>query len=74
MSLAQKQTTQSNGKENPEMNPQLYGQSVTKQERKQATGKKSLQQMLLGKLDTRCKSMKWDHFLIAYTKNKFKMN
>ena len=63
MVLAQRHTGQWNRIENPELDPQLYGQLIFGKAEKNIQWKK-----VLGKLDISCRRIKLDHFLTPHTK------
>jgi len=55
--------------ENPEINPQLYGQLSSKSPKEYPMQKRqSLQQMCWENWTATCRTMKLDHFLTPYTK------
>ena len=71
MVLAQKQTYKSVQQDRKPRNKPLHLWSINLQWRRQeytVEKRQSLQQVLLGKLDTTCKRMKLEHSLIPYTK------
>ena len=79
MVLAQKQThrsTDQKRKQNPEMNPQLYGPLIFNKAGQNSQWKKrqSLQQMVLGKLDSNMQKNETGPLSFTIHKNKFKMD
>ena len=58
----------------PEMNPQLYGQLIFNKRGKNIQWRKSLQQMVLGKLDSNMQKNETGPLSYIIHKNKLKMD
>uniref|UniRef100_A0A8D1HUM0 Uncharacterized protein n=1 Tax=Sus scrofa TaxID=9823 RepID=A0A8D1HUM0_PIG len=63
-----RQTDQWNRIENPEINPDTYGQLIFGMQEHNIGKRKSIQQALLGNWTAACKTMKLEHTLIPCTK------